>query len=184
MSMMIPLRIAAIASNVLFIAFGYWAELPPVLVVNAILLPLNALRLYQFWHLINEVRTGGQREDLSIQSLLPFMTVRKAAAGEVLVRKGEKADRLYYLMTGTMEVCELGKVLEPGSMVGEIGVFAPNQRRIATVVCRTDCVLYELSESKTKQLYFQDRSFGYALLQLIIARLVENSERVPQPKVT
>jgi hypothetical protein len=41
------------------------------------------------------------REDLSIQSLLPYMTKRKFAAGDTLVRKGEKADRLYYLVAGS-----------------------------------------------------------------------------------
>jgi hypothetical protein len=29
-----------------------------------------------------------------------------------------------------------------------------------------DCNLLELTESKAKQLYFQDRSFGFAALQL------------------
>jgi hypothetical protein len=38
----------------------------------------------------------------------------------------------------------------------------------------------ELTESKAKQLYFQDRSFGFAVLQLIISRLVENNERLVQ----
>jgi hypothetical protein len=45
---------------------------------------------------------------------------------------------------------------------------------MATVVCVSDCELYEMSQSKAKQLYVQDRSFGLALLQLIIARLTED----------
>jgi hypothetical protein len=36
----------------------------------------------------------------------------------------------------------------------------------------------ELTESKAKQLYFQNRSFGFAVLQLIIARLIENNEHL------
>ena len=63
-------------------------------------------------------------------------------------------------------------------MLGEIGVFARNQERTATIVCRTDCRLYELSESKAKQLFFQDRLFGFAVLQLIINRLLENNRRL------
>ena len=65
-------------------------------------------------------------------------------------------------------------------MVGEIGVFAPNQARTATIICRTDCSLLELSESTARQLYFQDRSFGFAVLQLIVSRLVENNEHLLQ----
>jgi hypothetical protein len=39
-----------------------------------------------------------------------------------------------------------------------------------------------LTEHKAKQLYFQDRTFGFAVLQLIIARLIENNERLVQTK--
>jgi hypothetical protein len=38
--------------------------------------------------------------------------------------------------------------------------------RMATVVCVTDCEVYELPESKAKELYFQDPPFGYAVLQI------------------
>jgi hypothetical protein len=38
------------------------------------------------------------------------------------------------------------------------------------------CPRYQLAEDKAKELYFQGRSFGYAVLQLIIARLLENQE--------
>ncbi|HEY6513768.1 MAG TPA: hypothetical protein VI032_17440 [Burkholderiaceae bacterium] len=44
---MTTLRGLAIASNVLFIAYALVAWLPPVLVLHALLLPLNAWRLWQ-----------------------------------------------------------------------------------------------------------------------------------------
>ena len=181
MSTMIPLRILALGSNVLFMAYGYVDHLYPVFILHVILFPVNALRLIQFQRLVSDMRDA-HREDLSIQSLLPYMTRRRFAAGETLVRKDDKADRLYYLVDGELEITELGKVLQSGAVVGEIGVFAPNQVRTATVVCRTDCTLFELTANKAKQLYFQDRSFGFAVLQLIIARMVENNERLTQSK--
>jgi CRP-like cAMP-binding protein len=85
---------------------------------------------------------------------------------------------------GEIEVIEINKVLHAGVTVGEIGVFAPNQQRTATIVCRTDCNMLELTESKAKQLYFQDRSFGFAVMQLIISRLVEDNERLMQAGAT
>lgn len=179
MSTMIPLRVVALASNVLFMAYGYADHLYPVLLLHAILLPVNALRLVQFYRLVREMRKT-PRKDLSIRALLPYMTRRKLNAGEALVRKGERADRLYYLIDGEIEVIELNKVLHAGAMVGEIGVFAPNQQRTATIICRTDCNMLELTESKAKQLYFQNRSFGFAVLQLIISRLVEDNKRLLQ----
>jgi hypothetical protein len=44
---MATLRAVAIASNVMFIAYALVAWLPPVLVLHALLLPLNVWRLWQ-----------------------------------------------------------------------------------------------------------------------------------------
>ena len=89
-----------------------------------------------------------------------------------------KADRLFYVLDGELEVAELGKRLKRGPLIGEIGVFAPEHERTATILCHTDCHLLEISESTAKQLYFQDRSFGFAILKLIINRLLENNRRL------
>lgn len=177
MGTMIPLRVLALGSNVLFTAYGYFEHLYPVLILHAVLLPVNLLRLVQFQRLLNDVRSV-HREDLPIDRLLPYMTKRDIAAGETLVRKGERADRLYYLSKGELDLTDFGKTLQPGAIFGEIGVFARIQERTATIVCRTNCRLYELSDSKARQLYFQDRSFGFAVLQLIINRLLENNRRL------
>ena len=179
MSTMIPLRILALASNVLFILYGYFDNLQPVLLLHATLLPVNLYRLFQFQRLVRDMRniTG---TELPMQSLIPYMNKVHRAAGETLVRKGDQADRLYYLVDGELELTDFNKLLKPGAVVGEIGVFAPHHRRTATIVCRTDCDLFELTGQKAKELYFQDRSFGFAVLQLIIGRLVENNERLLQ----
>ena len=179
MSTMMPLRVLALVSNVLFMAYGYADHVYPVLILHALLFPVNALRLLQLQRLVTDMRRA-PREDLVVQTLLPYMAQRKFGAGETLVRKGEVADRLYYLVNGELEITDYQKPLLPGAIVGEIGVFAPSQRRSATIVCRTDCSVLELTESKAKQLYFQDRSFSFAVLQLIIARLIENNERLRQ----
>jgi hypothetical protein len=45
MQTMRPLRFVAIGSNVLFIAYGFCAHLPPVLCLHIALLPINIARL-------------------------------------------------------------------------------------------------------------------------------------------
>ena len=179
MSTMVPLRYIAIASNVLFAAFGYFGHIYPVLILHAVLLPVNVIRLAQIRRLVRGVGPA--------HSANQFLA--RLDAGQVLVRKGEPADRLYYLVEGEVVIEEWGKVVGPGSVIGEIGVFAPHQRRTATVRSKTNCSLYELDEVKAKELYFQDRSFGYAVLQLIISRLLENQalttpklDEVPSPQ--
>lgn len=45
MRTMVPLRIVAIASNLLFILYGHFAHVPPVLLLHIALLPINVVRL-------------------------------------------------------------------------------------------------------------------------------------------
>jgi CRP/FNR family transcriptional regulator, cyclic AMP receptor protein len=175
MSTMIPLRVIAILSNVLFSLFGFWAHIYPVMLLHLILFPVNIVRLMQIRYVVRGI---SQRADLSIEGILPFMVRRRFRAGETLMRKGEQADRLFYLVDGQIEVVEIRKTLSSGTVVGEIGVFAQHQQRMATVVCLTDCELYELSARRAKELYYQDPSFGYAVLQTIIGRLIENMEPI------
>jgi CRP/FNR family transcriptional regulator, cyclic AMP receptor protein len=175
MSTMIPLRVIAILSNILFSLFGFWAHIYPVMLLHLILFPVNIVRLMQIRYVVRGI---SQRADLSIEGILPFMVRRRFRAGETLMRKGEQADRLFYLVDGQIEVVEIRKTLSSGTVVGEIGVFAQHQQRMATVVCLTDCELYELSARRAKELYYQDPSFGYAVLQTIIGRLIENMEPI------
>jgi len=44
---MLALRLMAIVSNILFVAYAFSAALQPILVLHALLLPLNVLRLWQ-----------------------------------------------------------------------------------------------------------------------------------------
>ncbi len=180
MKTMIPLRMLAIASNVLFCSYGYLDHIYPVFILHLALLPINTIRLIQIQRLVREIHTA-EHGEIAIESLLPFMTPKSYKAGDVLVRKGEKADRMFYLADGTVEIAEIGKKLWAGAVMGEVGLFARDQRRTATVSCLTDCRVYEVSESKAKELYFQDRRFGFAMLQLIIGRMLENAQKTQQP---
>ena len=47
MKSMDALRLAAIASNMAFIAYGYFGHLAPVLLLHALLLPINIYRLVE-----------------------------------------------------------------------------------------------------------------------------------------
>lgn len=177
MSTMVPLRIAALVSNVLFAIYGYMDNLHPVLILHLVLMPVNALRLWQARKLVQDVRNAAGGE-FPVAGLMPYMRRRDVPAGTTLMRKGEKADRLYYLAEGELELVDLGKTLGKGAILGEIGVFAHDHERTATVVCRTGCRVYELTEAKARELYFVDRTFGFAVLQLIINRLLENNHRL------
>jgi hypothetical protein len=48
MRSMLPLRLIAILSNILFLLYGHIAHIHPVFLLHVALLPINALRLFAF----------------------------------------------------------------------------------------------------------------------------------------
>ncbi len=62
MPTMIPLRIVALCSNVLFMSYAYFDSLYPVLILHGLLFPINLIRLLQFRALINDVRKAQSDE--------------------------------------------------------------------------------------------------------------------------
>jgi hypothetical protein len=50
MRTMLPLRLVAILSNVLFVAYGYVEHISPVLFLHLALLPINFWRLFAHWN--------------------------------------------------------------------------------------------------------------------------------------
>ena len=52
MKTMIPLRIVGLCANGIFIFYGYFAPAYTQLLLHAVLLPLNAVRLYQMLQLV------------------------------------------------------------------------------------------------------------------------------------
>ena len=174
MKTMRPLRILALASNVLFAVYAFCGGLYPVLILHVVLFPINLARLVQLQNLTRRVAAAATG-DLSMADLLPVMHHRKVRAGETVFRKGDVADGLHYIDKGRVEITELGISLGAGKIFGEIGLFSPDRRRTATVVAATDCDLYDLNEAKARELYFQNPSFGFAVLRLITMRLLENA---------
>jgi len=75
MNTMMPLRVLAIISNVLFCAFGALAHIFPVLILHAILLPVNVVRLVQIRRVVHGMQAA-ENSELSVQSLFPFMSRR------------------------------------------------------------------------------------------------------------
>ena len=64
MKTMLPLRLFAIASNVLFASYGFLANIYPVMLLHLALLPLNVMRLVQLRRLIANIRFVSGRRDI------------------------------------------------------------------------------------------------------------------------
>lgn len=177
MKTIIPLRLFAICSNIAFITYGLGAGLYPVLILHTFLFPLNILRLLQMKKLIKNVKVASEG-NFTLQSLIPYMTLEKTGKGDVIFRKGDPAGKMYYLCGGRIKLEGNGMILEKGQLIGEMGIFSPNNTRTDTAVCIDDnMVVYSITENGVKQLYYQNPEFGFYLVKLITGRLINSLEK-------
>lgn len=176
MKTLIPLRLAAIVGNVLFLGYGLNSELGNIILLHGSLLPLNVLRLVQALRLRKRLHDMAHA-DFDPRALIPFMTKVDMTAGDYIFRRGDAARDIYYLMEGRAKVEELGIRIEPGQLIGEIAMFAPDKNRTQSVVCETDCRLMRISEQQTLQLYADNPEFGLYVTKMMVARLLENAQR-------
>lgn len=177
MKTLIPLRILAIASNVVFILYAIGAGLAPVLLLHAALLPLNILRTYEqirIYRRVRRVTTG--RPD--VQTLVPFMHMRLGPKDEVLFRKGDAALDIFYISKGSVEIPEIGKTLGPGTLFGEMALFTADQTRTASAICRENCDLMVISNDDIIRHCTTDPTFGLFLAKLVVSRMTENQRTI------
>jgi hypothetical protein len=181
MKTMIPLRCVAIASNVAFLSYGYFAGLYPVFLLHVVLLPLNAYRLRQMYMLKERLRRSLERRDLSLEWMLPFVKRESFKGKEPLFQKGDAADKLYYLEQGTVWLPEVDRTLQAGQIIGEMGVFSPFKERTASAVCTTDSTFLVLGERTALELYYSNPDFGLFMVRTIIRRFLDQKPQTAEP---
>ena len=172
---MIPLRIAAIVANALAMSYSFLHGTYPTFALNAILLPINAWRLRAMLNLIRNINEA-TKGDMNVDWLLPYTRPVHFKAGDLIMQRGEYATAAFYITSGEVEMVEINQSYEKGTLVGEIGLFAPQGRRNMTIRCKTDVDAAQIDYDRFKELYFQNPQFGFRLLHLIVARMQTNVE--------
>jgi len=173
MRTMIPLRIFGILTNIVLIATSIPTHNYPTALVHSVLLVLNSYRLHQMLQLVRDVKKS-VNSDLSMEWLKPFMTERKCAAGEVLFYKDEKAESMFYIVSGRYQLVESGIELPVGAIVGELGMLSPSNMRTQTLECIEAGQILSVSYTQVEELYVQNPAFGFYFLRLASARLFQN----------
>jgi CRP-like cAMP-binding protein len=112
--------------------------------------------------------------------LKPFMTERPCQAGEVLFYKNEKAEDMFYIVSGRYRLVESGIELPVGAIVGELGMLSPANERTQTLECIEAGTVLGVSYRQVEELYVQNPEFGFYFLKLASARLFQNIERLEQ----
>ena len=172
---MIPLRIAAIVANALAMSYSFLHGTYPTFALNAILLPINAWRLRAMLNLIRNINEATEG-DMNVDWLLPYTRPVHFKAGDLIMQRGEYATAAFYITSGEVEMVEINQSYKKGTLVGEIGLFAPQGTRNMTIRCTTNVDAAQIDYDRFKELYFQNPQFGFRLLHLIVARMQTNVE--------
>jgi CRP-like cAMP-binding protein len=120
------------------------------------------------------------RGNLSMEWLKPFMNKRACHANDVLFRKGDAANEMFFTVTGRYRLRELGLEIAPGHMIGELGMITPDNRRTATFECIEDGELLAIGYGSVQQLMFQNPQFAFYFLHLATERLHRNVRRLEE----
>jgi hypothetical protein len=175
---MIPLRWLAVGSNIGFIFYGLAQPNPLLVLLHAVLLPVNLWRVRQMVQITRHLSTTGTDDKQLGIWLRPYMRSRNYRTGATLFERGSKADRMYLLAEGRMALPDVGRTLEAGQMFGEIAFFAPERWRSSAARCLTPCTVLSIDEDTFKQLVYQNPEFGLEVMHLIAARLSQDIRRL------
>ena len=166
MRTMIPLRLFSILTNLVLIATAIPAHNYVLILVQALMLVLNSYRLHQMLQLVRDVKRSVS-SNLSMDWLKPFMTERKCNAGEMLFYKDEKADSMFYIVSGRYRLVESGIEVPVGAITGEFGMLSPSNVRTQSLECIESGVILSVSYDQVEQLYVQNPAFGFYFLKLV-----------------
>ncbi len=179
MKTLMALRVVAIASNFAFIVYAYWANLAPILLLHGLLLPLNLWRTWEQYQLAQRIREALSSPP-SADVLLPYMTMQYYDAGTVIFRRGDSADRLYYIVNGRIRIEEADRKLEEGALLGEIALFTADQKRTATAIAEEPTQLCWIGKEAVLGLYRQHPDFGLVLTKLVAERMADNQQQLQE----
>ncbi len=105
---------------------------------------------------------------------ISFMKKEVFKKGEILFRKGDPADRMFYIAKGAIRLVEIKKIVREGDMIGEMGIFSPFKERTASAVCEEDLETYTMGKDEVIEFFGQDPSLAIELIQTSIKRFIEN----------
>jgi CRP/FNR family transcriptional regulator, cyclic AMP receptor protein len=98
---------------------------------------------------------------------------RSFVADDVIFREGDKAEALYVIEKGRVEIHAGRRVLAilgPGEFFGEMSLIDPSPRS-ATAVAATDVTLVPVSEKQFLKIVGETPTFALDLLRLFARRL-------------
>ncbi len=84
--------------------------------------------------------------------MIPYIVQELSEEGSCIFKKGDKADKIYFIQSGEIKLTDLDKVLPQGMVLGKVGIFTPENQR--TAVCMANCNIYSIHRDKVLELYY------------------------------
>jgi len=116
----------------------------------------------------------------ALEELPTYFRAKRAAPGERLIRAGDRADALYFISSGAVEVSVAARKIRlgPGDFFGEMGLLS-GERRSADVTAVDYCDLLILDQQDFKQFVAKYPALRAQLDQMAAQRAAMN--RQPSP---
>jgi len=125
--------------------------------------------------------TPGQ-EEFSYKWPLSYMKKETYKKGDVLFKKGDKADKMFYIKKGSLRLIELNKIIKEEQVIGEMGIFSPFKERTASAVCADDLEVYTMGRDEVIKFFGEDPTLAINLMQISIKRFIENLRKETEAK--
>jgi hypothetical protein len=138
-------------------------------------------RTYRRWKEVVEFSRQPEPEfDVRVQDIAGFLPELEAEfgrtaipAGTMLFNRGDVADDMYVVASGTVWIAEFNTMVGEGEIVGEIGIFSEARRRTATAVTVDDCELVRIPRDKALELGARRPSVGLSITHVSAERLAQ-----------
>ncbi|MCB1385269.1 MAG: cyclic nucleotide-binding domain-containing protein [Nitratireductor sp.] len=173
----------ALAMRLLLLAAGLAAALAAwragSVVLALIVLAGVAANLFRIFGMQNTSRRIRhiRHYGYDVSDLARYMKPQRFTAGETIFERGDPADRLYLVTSGTVGI-ENGARVEKNGLLGEVGLFSKAGKRSMGATALSDVELRTLSGEEVSKLCLNEPEFAYALSQIMAARMTENMARV------
>jgi CRP-like cAMP-binding protein len=108
-----------------------------------------------------------------------FLSVKQ---GNFLFKEGDRSKELMFvLISGSADIIVGDKVVEQasaGTIVGEMGIISPQEKRTATVVCTTDCEYAEIDLRRFNYLVTEAPHFALEIMRVLASRLRNTDQMI------
>jgi voltage-gated potassium channel len=138
---------------------------------------VQEIRKYDFvvsWRLVASVPLFKRLDAVRISDIVATLKAKNVPARHAIVRRGERADAMYFILSGEVlvDIHPQPKRLGPGDYFGEIALLK-HAPRTATVVSETDCSLLVLGTDDFEHLLRNLPELDEQLRRTMAQRLAE-----------